>query len=151
MFVERGAEATIRVRRLNIAERLYRVTGAGIYRDSVLVGADIDVVRLAFPGGAMDMIEAWITSIDVAMRKDLTPEKLGEMKIRERIRTLVQFRLDAVEGQEEAVRRVTCEAPHDIRASPPKLKRCRRVLLLRHSSHRTAHGLHHRHRQLRPA
>src|SRR5262249_13638775 len=30
--------ATLKIKRLNIAERLYRVTGAGIYADSVLVG-----------------------------------------------------------------------------------------------------------------
>jgi len=33
-----GASATVRIDRLNIAERLYRVTGQGIYRDSVLTG-----------------------------------------------------------------------------------------------------------------
>ncbi len=33
-----GGSATLRIKRLNIAERLYRVTGGGIYRDSVLVG-----------------------------------------------------------------------------------------------------------------
>lgn len=33
-----GGAATIRLRRVNLAERLYRVTGAGIYRDSVLAG-----------------------------------------------------------------------------------------------------------------
>src|SRR5439155_8379043 len=33
-----GGSATLRIKRLNIAQRLYRVTGAGIYRDSVLVG-----------------------------------------------------------------------------------------------------------------
>lgn len=36
--VEPGAEATIKIRRLNIAERLYRVTGAGIYADSIQLG-----------------------------------------------------------------------------------------------------------------
>ena len=35
-----GEEVTLRIKRLNIAERLYRVTGAGIYRDTVLVGDD---------------------------------------------------------------------------------------------------------------
>lgn len=34
----RGGSATIKLKRLNIAERLYRITGQGIYRDSVLVG-----------------------------------------------------------------------------------------------------------------
>ncbi len=36
--VTEGGRARIEVKRINIAERLYRVTGAGIYRDSVLVG-----------------------------------------------------------------------------------------------------------------
>ena len=33
-----GKSATIKLKRLNIAERLYRITGQGIYRDSLLVG-----------------------------------------------------------------------------------------------------------------
>ena len=36
--VEPGGKARLKIRRVNIAERLYRVTGAGIYRDSVLTG-----------------------------------------------------------------------------------------------------------------
>ena len=69
------------------------------------VGADKDVARLAFKGGAIEMIEAWITTIDIAMAAALPAETLGQMKIRERIRSLVQFRLDAVTGLEEALRR----------------------------------------------
>ena len=68
-------------------------------------GADRDVARLAFKGGAMEMIAAWIETIDHAMARDLPPDKLATMKIRERIRALVQYRLDAVTGQEEALRR----------------------------------------------
>ncbi len=34
----RGGRAVIKINRINIAERLYRVTGQGIYRDSVLTG-----------------------------------------------------------------------------------------------------------------
>jgi hypothetical protein len=33
-----SGSAQLKIKRLNIAERLYRVTGAGIYRDSVLLG-----------------------------------------------------------------------------------------------------------------
>ncbi|MBM3832177.1 MAG: hypothetical protein FJ403_02650 [Verrucomicrobia bacterium] len=33
-----GSSATIKIKRLNIAERLYRITGQGIYRDSILAG-----------------------------------------------------------------------------------------------------------------
>src|SRR5436309_2704950 len=35
-----GASAELRVTRRNLAERLYRVTGQGIYRDTVLLGGD---------------------------------------------------------------------------------------------------------------
>ena len=73
-----------------------------------MAGADVDVAKLAFPKGpgqAMDMIEAWITSVDQAMEEAWPQEKLAELKIRERIRTLVAFRLEAVEHIDEAVRR----------------------------------------------
>ncbi len=36
-----AGEATIRIHRINIAERLYRITGAGIYRDSVLTSTPV--------------------------------------------------------------------------------------------------------------
>jgi hypothetical protein len=38
--VKPGGSARIKLKRLNIAERLYRVTGQGIYRDSVLLGRE---------------------------------------------------------------------------------------------------------------
>lgn len=70
------------------------------------LGADRDVARLAFKDdGAMGMICAWIETIDRQMALDLPPEKLATVKIRERIRSLVQYRLDAVIGLEEALRR----------------------------------------------
>ena len=56
-------------------------------------------------GGAMELIEAWTYSIDAAMSAALPPERLAALKIRERIRSLVQFRLDAVAHQKEALRR----------------------------------------------
>ena len=69
------------------------------------MGADIDVARLAFKGGAIDMVFAWIEAVDMAMAAAFPEEVVAPMKIRERIRNLVQFRLDAVAGQEEALRR----------------------------------------------
>jgi hypothetical protein len=39
--VKEGGSAVLKLKRLNIAERLYRVTGAGIYRDSFLVGQPV--------------------------------------------------------------------------------------------------------------
>lgn len=78
---------------------------AALLHAAEMAGADPDVIRLAYPGGAMDMIEAWIDTIDLQMAEALPAEKLATMKIRERIRALVQFRLDAVDGLEEALRR----------------------------------------------
>ena len=69
------------------------------------MGADLDVARLAFKGGAIDMVFAWIEAVDMSMAAAFPEEVIAAMKIRERIRALVQFRLDAVAGQEEALRR----------------------------------------------
>ncbi len=38
-----GGSATVKIDRVNVAERMYRVTGAGIYRDSVQVGAKVPI------------------------------------------------------------------------------------------------------------
>lgn len=70
-----------------------------------MAGADVDIAKLAFKGGAMDMIEAWVTSVDQAMEAEWPQERLAELKIRERIRTLVAFRLELVTDIDEAVRR----------------------------------------------
>jgi len=36
-----GGSATLKIKRINVAERLYRITGGGIYADSLLVGAKV--------------------------------------------------------------------------------------------------------------
>jgi hypothetical protein len=38
-----GGSAELKIKRLNIAERLYRVTGGGIYRDSALLGLPVPI------------------------------------------------------------------------------------------------------------
>ena len=42
-----GGRARIEVRRINVAERLYRITGHGIYRDSILAGEPVPTRRPA--------------------------------------------------------------------------------------------------------
>ncbi len=66
---------------------------------------DPAIARLAFPGGAADMIEAWFAHVDVAMLDDLPPETLSSMKVRARITALVEARLDLVAVDIEALRR----------------------------------------------
>lgn len=68
-------------------------------------GIDPAAAVFAFSGGPMQMIEAWVHGIDAAMRQALPAEQIASLKIRERIRTLVQFRLDAIAHQKEALRR----------------------------------------------
>jgi len=87
-------------------------------------GVDPALARLAFKRkgrqtDAMVMVTAWIESIDAAMARDLPQEVLATRKIREKIRDLVLYRLDAVAGQEEAMRRALAigSMPQNVRAS----------------------------------
>jgi ubiquinone biosynthesis protein COQ9 len=91
-------------------------------RAATAAGVEQSVARLAFPGGAIDMIAGWIESIDAKMDSAFAGGGLAAMKVRERIRTLVQFRLDAVAGREEALRRALA-----IQAMPQNLARTARL------------------------
>jgi ubiquinone biosynthesis protein COQ9 len=66
---------------------------------------DPAVAALAFPAGAMDMIDAWFAHIDAVMLENLLPEALAAMKIRARITALVEARLDLLSIDIEALRR----------------------------------------------
>lgn len=69
------------------------------------LGIDRGQARLAFPGGPIAMIDAWFAAIDAAMAAALPPERLAQMKFRDRIRALVLARLDAALPHREAARR----------------------------------------------
>ena len=68
-------------------------------------GIDADIATLAFPGGAMEMIDAWFESIDSRMREALPQENLATLSIRMRITTLVETRLTLLGRDREALRR----------------------------------------------
>lgn len=68
-------------------------------------GVDHAVASFAFSGGPMAMIAAWIAACDEAMAAEWPADRLAALKVRERIRTLVQFRLDYVTPQQEALSR----------------------------------------------
>jgi ubiquinone biosynthesis protein COQ9 len=61
--------------------------------------------RLCFPGGAPQMIDAWFDAIDIAMARAYPLERISKLKIRERIRDLVLFRIETVNPHKEALRR----------------------------------------------
>ena len=69
-----------------------------------LAEVDRDVARLALPS-AVVMIDAWFAHIDARMADAFTPPALAAMKVRARITTLVEARLDAVAPDREALRR----------------------------------------------
>ncbi|WP_243455867.1 COQ9 family protein [Sphingosinicella sp. BN140058] len=74
-----------------------------------MAAADLGVpaprARLAFPGGAPDMIDAWFDSIDRATARAFPLEKIESMKIRQRIHDLVIYRLETINPHKEALRR----------------------------------------------
>lgn len=69
------------------------------------LGADRDVAALAYPGGAVEMIDAWFAYIDRAMLADLSADSLASMKVRARITALVEARLTALAPERESLRR----------------------------------------------
>ncbi|WP_227340107.1 COQ9 family protein [Sphingopyxis sp. P8] len=85
------------------------------------LGIDPDVARLAFPGGGRDMVDAWFADIDASMAAKCPAGKLAEMKIRVRIVTLVETRLELIAPYRESLRRALAllalptNAPHAAR------------------------------------
>lgn len=82
---------------------------AGIRAAAMAAGVDPDVALYAFTSGGerpeVAAIGAWIEAIDTAMEAALGHGALDGLPVREKIRRLVTFRLEAMAGMEEAVRR----------------------------------------------
>lgn len=92
------------------------------------IGVDKDVARLAFKAQgasrniAMNMIDAWIASVDAEMERRLPAEILAGMKIRARITRLIETRLDITAPDIEGQRRAAA-----IMAQPQNLARTARI------------------------
>ena len=69
------------------------------------LGVDPTVAHLVFGDDRMAMIDAWFQTIDTDMLVALPAEKLGRMKVRERIAALVEARLAIARPYREALRR----------------------------------------------
>ena len=69
------------------------------------LGVDPTVAHLVFGDDRMAMIDAWFQTIDTDMLDALPAEKLGRMKVRERIAALVEARLAIARPYREALRR----------------------------------------------
>lgn len=85
-------------------------------------GIDHDVAGLAFKGGSLSLIDAWIESVDLELADRLPPEKLNAMKIRDRITALLATRLEIMATDRESLRRAMA-----IMASPQNLPRAAKI------------------------
>ena len=67
-------------------------------------GIDGRQARLAFPKAKIDMIDAYIAAVDAAMAAEFPPAKIAAMKVRDRIRSQLWFRLQTMAPAREALR-----------------------------------------------
>lgn len=81
-------------------------------------GADPKIAALAYPGGAIDMIDAWFAAVDREMLAAWPAATLATLKIRARILSLVEARIALVAPHREALRRA-----HAILALPTNAPR----------------------------
>ena len=68
------------------------------------LGIDPAQARLAFPKAKIDMIDAYIAAVDAAMATEYPPDKIAAMKVRDRIRSQLWFRLQTMAPAREALR-----------------------------------------------
>jgi ubiquinone biosynthesis protein COQ9 len=95
---------------------------AAVHAAADEAGVDRDVAKLAFKDNAIDMIDAWIDSIDMELADRLPAEKLAAMKIRDRITALLATRLEIMAPDRESLRRAMA-----IMAMPQNLVRSAKI------------------------
>lgn len=118
------ADATLDALRLRLAPEIAQAavfdgwSPQAVRQAAAVAGIDPDVAAYAFRDGAMDMIAAWIGQVDAVMIAENSAAQVAALPVRERIRTLVLARLDAIAGKEEALSRAMA-----IMAMPTNAKR----------------------------
>jgi ubiquinone biosynthesis protein COQ9 len=68
------------------------------------LGIDLSQARLAFPKEQAAMVDSYIQGVDAAMEAHFTPDRVAALKIRDRIRALIWYRLEIMAPAREAVR-----------------------------------------------
>ncbi len=68
-------------------------------------GMESGVVLRAFPAGAVDMLDFWVSETDAAMLRVLEGRDLAALKVRERVKLALMTRLELAAPHREAVRR----------------------------------------------
>ncbi len=76
------------------------------------LGVPADRARLCFPDGPVQMIDSWFDAIDIQMAHAFPLERIAAMKVRQRIRDLVLYRLEVINPHKEALRRALAILAH---------------------------------------
>jgi ubiquinone biosynthesis protein COQ9 len=79
-------------------------TGQAVESAAARLKVDPAQAALAFPKTKLDMIDAYIAGVDSAMAAHFTPERMAKLKVRDRIRAQIWFRLETMGPAREAVR-----------------------------------------------
>lgn len=79
-------------------------TAKAVETAAAQMNIDPALARLAFPKAMVDMIDAYIDAVDAAMLAEFPPEKIAAMKVRDRIRAQLWFRLQLMAPAREALR-----------------------------------------------
>lgn len=80
-------------------------TDAALAAAASELGVPADRAALCFPGGAIEMIDAWFAAIDRNMVEALASQDIAAMKIRARVRAALVARLNVATLQPDALRR----------------------------------------------
>ena len=92
----------------------------GIAAAALVLGVPADRAALAFPGGAIDVIDRWFASVDAAMLAACPAEELAALRVHQRIRALLLARFAVLAPHREALRRalaVLAQPQHAPRAA----------------------------------
>ena len=79
-------------------------TAAAVDSAAAQLKIDPAQARLAFPSAKIDMIDVYIAAVDSAMAAAFPPGEIAAMKVRDRIRALLWFRLETMAPAREALR-----------------------------------------------
>src|SRR3546814_18770732 len=80
-------------------------TDAALAASAGELNVPVERARLAFAGGAADMIQAWIAAADDEMAAALKAQDVASMKVRDSLRAAIWTRFPQAATYREAVRR----------------------------------------------
>jgi ubiquinone biosynthesis protein COQ9 len=79
-------------------------TAKAVESAATQAGIDMAQAKLAFPKDPAQMVDAYILGVDAAMETHFNPDRIAALKVRERIRALIWYRLEVMGPAREAVR-----------------------------------------------